>query len=94
MCLNGGEFNGKRLISEASVKQMTSRQTPAALKDSYGFGFSTGNGFGHGGAEATNMSADPKTGLITVWMVQHAGFPADGGKSQGVFQTAAKTLAK
>ncbi len=94
MLLNGGEFDGKRYISEASLKQMTSKQT-GALKDNYGFGFSTGGGnFGHGGAEATNMSVDPKSGLVYVWMVQHAGFPGEGGKSQDVFQKIAKTLAK
>ena len=63
---------------------MTSKQTGDAVKESYGLGWSTGGGvFGHGGAYATNMTIDPKRGLITVLMVQHAGFPEDGGKSQG-----------
>jgi CubicO group peptidase (beta-lactamase class C family) len=90
MVLNGGTFEGKRILSESAVKQMTSKQTGDEVKDGYGLGWSTGGGsFGHGGAMATNMTIDSKRGLITVFMVQHAGFPNDGGKSQGAFQKAA-----
>ncbi len=90
MVLNGGELNGKRYLSAAAVKQMTSRQTPATLTG-YGVGWSTGGTtFGHGGALATNMSIDTQSGLITVWLVQHAGYIGDGGKAQGVFHQAAK----
>jgi CubicO group peptidase (beta-lactamase class C family) len=72
---------------------MSTKQTGAALKDAYGLGWSTGGGtFGHGGAYATNMTIYPKQGLITVFMVQHAGFPGDGDKSHGVFQKAALEL--
>ena len=92
MVLNGGELDGKRYLSEAAVKQMTTKQTGDVVKDNYGLGWSTGGTFGHGGAYATNMTIDPKRGLITVWMVQHAGFPGNGGKSQGVFRKAAEEL--
>ena len=45
---------------------------------------------GHGGAYATNMWIDPERGLITVYMVQHAGYPGkDGGKVRGAFEKAA-----
>ena len=90
MVLNGGELNGKRYLSAAAVKQMTSRQTPAAIPTNYGVGWATGATFGHGGALATNMSIDPARGLITVWLVQHAGYIGDGGKAQGVFRQAAE----
>jgi CubicO group peptidase (beta-lactamase class C family) len=91
MMLNGGVFEGKRLLSEAAVAQMTSKQTGDAVKDGYGLGWSTGGGtFGHGGAYATNMTVDTRRGLITVFLVQHAGFPGDGGKSQAAFQKAAE----
>jgi CubicO group peptidase (beta-lactamase class C family) len=90
MVLNGGTFKGKRLLSEEAVRQMTSKQTGDALKDNYGLGWSTGATFGHGGAYSTGMTIDPKRGLITVWMVQHAGFPGEGGKSQGAFRKAAE----
>ena len=90
MILNGGELDGRRYLSEDAVKQMTTRQTPEALKESYGFGWSTGGGgFGHGGAYSTNMSIDPQHGLITIFMVQHAGFPLDGKESGGAFKKAA-----
>jgi CubicO group peptidase (beta-lactamase class C family) len=89
MILNGGTLDGKRYLSEEAVKQLTRKQT-GNLDAGYGIGWSTGGeNFGHGGAFATNMNIDAKRGLITVWMVQHAGFPNDGGKSQGAFRQAA-----
>ncbi|MBS0206616.1 MAG: beta-lactamase family protein [Planctomycetes bacterium] len=91
MLLNGGTLEGRRYLSEAAVKQMTSKQTGDALKDGYGFGFSTnGTTFGHGGAHATNMTVDPQSGLVTVWMIQHAGYAGNGGEAQGTFNKAAK----
>lgn len=90
MLLNGGQLDGRRYLSEAAVKQLTSRQTPPELKDSYGFGFGVGHDFfGHGGAYSTNSSADPERGLIFIWLVQHAGFPGEGGKAQEAFRRAA-----
>ena len=90
MLLNGGQLDGRRVLSAAAVKEMTRRQTPANLKTSYGLGLSIGEDwFGHGGAYSTNTSADTRRGLIFVWLVQHAGFPGKGGKSQGAFRAAA-----
>jgi len=90
MLLSGGRLDGKRYLSESAVKQLTSRQTPAGLPQSYGFGFSVGeNTFGHGGAYSTNTTADTQQGLILVWLVQHAGFPGKGGQAQGAFRKAA-----
>jgi CubicO group peptidase (beta-lactamase class C family) len=90
MVLNGGQWGGERYLSEAAVKEMTTRQTPPTLKENYGLGWATGgDGFGHGGAHATNMSIDPGRGLITVFMVQHTGSP-DVGKLNSAFQAAAR----
>lgn len=90
MVLHGGTWNGQRILSEASVKQMTTRQTPEGLKESYGFGWQTGGDTaGHGGAWATNMTIDPKLGLVTVYMVQHAGFPGNGKEAGAAFRKAA-----
>jgi CubicO group peptidase (beta-lactamase class C family) len=90
MILNGGVLDGRRYLSEAAVQEMTRRQTGATLKQSYGLGWATGGGtIGHGGAYATNMTIDSKRGLITIFLVQHAGFPGEGGKSQGAFRQAA-----
>jgi CubicO group peptidase (beta-lactamase class C family) len=91
MVLSGGEFGGKRLLSESAVRQMTQKQTGDSLKEGYGLGWSTGGGtFGHGGAYSTNMTIDPKRRLITIFMVQHSGFPGDGNKSHGAWKQAAE----
>ena len=91
MVLGRGRFDGKRYLSEGAVKQMTSKQTGDSVKEGYGLGWSTsGDSFGHGGAYATNMNIDSKRGLITVFMVQHAGFPGDGGKSHAAFRRVAE----
>jgi CubicO group peptidase (beta-lactamase class C family) len=58
---------------------------------SYGFGLSVGpDWFGHGGAHATNIEIRPAEGLVLIWMVQHGGFPGDGGNAQGVFKSWAR----
>jgi CubicO group peptidase (beta-lactamase class C family) len=91
MMLNGGTFDGKRILSEEAVGQMTTKQTADSVKDNYGLGWSTGGGsFSHGGALSTNMTIDTKNGLITVFLVQHAGFPGKGGDSAGAFRKAAE----
>ena len=93
MVLNGGTLDGKRLLSAAAVKEMTTRQTPPGMKESYGLGWEVGGtGFGHGGAFATNMTIDQKRGLVTVYLVQHAGFPGDGAAALGAFRKAAAKL--
>jgi len=113
MILNGGVHEGKRYLSEAVVRQMTSTQTGNLLnngqnENGYGFGWSTTRrahgerppavvgGCGHGGAYATDLWVDPQRGLITVFMVQHAGFPGpDGSKVRSAFNKAvADALAK
>ena len=91
MILNNGTYKGKRYLSEEAVKQMTGKQTGDALPDGYGLGWATGGGnFGHGGAYSTNMNIDTNRGLITIWMVQHAGFPTNGDQSGGAFRKAAE----
>ncbi len=87
MLLNKGKFDNQQILSEASVAALVQKQTPPNLKDNYGLGFSVSpTNFGHGGAYSTNSSADSKTGLILVWLVQHNGFPGEGGKSQEAFR--------
>ena len=90
LLLEDGVFEGKRLVSTESVREMTRRQTAAGMPQSYGLGLAVGDGwFGHGGAHSTNMSIDRRRGLVIVWMVQHAGFPGEGGKAQDAFREAA-----
>lgn len=93
MLLRNGEFGGKQILSPAAVKELSRRQTGESLKQSYGLGCTVNNGvYGHGGAMATGMSIDGNRGFITVWMVQHSGFPLDGGKAQSAFIQAASAL--
>ena len=108
MVLNGGKFGEKRLLSEASVREMTGTQTDDLLnkgkgEGGYGLGFSTtrkakadgpavAGPCGHGGAYATNLWINPDAKLVTVYMVQHAGFPGDGGKARGAFEKAATDM--
>lgn len=81
MMLHHGEFQGKRYLSESAVEQMTRKQTPDASTQGYGLGFRTnGTTFGHFGHYNTNLSIDTKRGLITVFMVQNAGWRNDEGK--------------
>jgi CubicO group peptidase (beta-lactamase class C family) len=87
MLLNRGRLNGRRYLSEAAFKELTTRQTPNSIKNSYGLGLAVGSDwFGHGGAHATNMEIRPAKGIVMIWMVQHGGFPGEGGKAQGVFK--------
>jgi CubicO group peptidase (beta-lactamase class C family) len=92
MLLNGGMHQGKRILSEAAVKQMTSRQTAPELAG-YGLGFSVnGTTFGHGGAFSTDMSIDSAKGLITVFMVQNAGWREEGKQAHGILTKAAREM--
>ncbi len=91
LLLNGGTHQGRRLLSEAAVRQMTSRQTPANVKESYGFGVQLdATGYGHGGAYSTHLHVDPTHGLVTIFMVQNAGWRSDDGKKiEPAFRAAA-----
>ncbi len=92
MILNDGTLDGKVYLAPESIQAMTRRQTAPELKDSYGLGWTVngdGTEIGHGGAFSTNLTINRKRGLIFVWMVQHAGFPKDGERSQSVFRQAA-----
>jgi CubicO group peptidase (beta-lactamase class C family) len=87
MLLNGGALNGRRYLSDAAFHELTKRQTPLTVNDSYGFGLAIGaDWFGHGGAYSTNMEIRFQKGLVFIWMVQHGGFPGEGAKAQEVFK--------
>ncbi len=109
MILNGGTLGGRRYVSQAAVRAMTSTQTGDLLnkgrgENGYGLGWSTDRKStgdsgpaipgrcGHGGAYATDMAIDPSRGLVTVFLVQAAGYPGDGAKAHGAFQNAALGL--
>ena len=95
MILHGGNFRGRRYISEASIREMTRKHTPDGLTD-YGLGWSnTPQGdFSHGGAYATHMNLS-KDGLIAIFLVQQAGsWPNDEGTSMtAILQEEGRRLA-
>jgi CubicO group peptidase (beta-lactamase class C family) len=85
MVMAGGALGGKRLLSEAAVREMTSTQIvrfPPSERG-YGLGFdttskNTGSGptgkgvFGHGGAWGTRILIDADSQLIKVMVTQTA----------------------
>jgi CubicO group peptidase (beta-lactamase class C family) len=105
MILNGGVYREKRYLSEMAIKEMTTVHTGDLLGkngDGYGLGWSVSNRprngtnlqntgtFGHGGAYSTHMRIDMQHQLITVYLVQHAGYPGDtGGTILPAFRKAA-----
>jgi CubicO group peptidase (beta-lactamase class C family) len=97
MVANGGELDGKRLLSEKAVKEMTTPVSAGGKPITYGLGWQCcteanakmsplGVGtFGHGGAFGTNGWVDPVRKVATVFLVQNVLVPA-GGKPKEVFQ--------
>ena len=95
MYLNGGVYNGKRYLSEASIALMTKKETADTVKNAYGFGWaiSADGSYDHGGSFSTSMKINPKLGLITIFLRQHAGPKVKGGEKAGpAFEAAAKKL--
>jgi len=89
MMANTGTFNGKHVLSENAVKTMTSDQTGEANAH-YGFGLGTdGKSFTHGGAYGTNSRYDRERRIVTVFLVQHAGWAGNGKTILPEFQKAA-----
>lgn len=87
MLLNKGQLDGRRYVSEAAVGELTKRQTPSSVKESYGLGLAANpDSFGHGGAHASNMDVRPGDDLVMIWMVQHGGYPGEGARAEGLFK--------
>ncbi len=83
MILDGGVYEGKRIVSTSAISEMTHPHSAGGKKLSYGLGwqcsppdkaaiagFST-RAFGHGGAFATHGWIDPERKLVAVFMVQN-----------------------
>lgn len=92
MMLQGGTFNGKRLLSKASVQSMTMLHT-AGTGNEFGLGWSlvkrpartldlsSDSVYGHGGAFGTYGWVDPARQLVGVLMVQNMGVRHDSGRA-------------
>ena len=67
---NDGELDGKRYLSHAAMEELRKEQT-GKTKVNYSLGYHLRNGmFGHDGAYGTDLSVNPKTGMVAVFMVQ------------------------
>jgi CubicO group peptidase (beta-lactamase class C family) len=85
--LNGGEFNGVRLLSRNSVQQMTTVHTGDLKTSQPGAGWGLGwfvmqpgtkllmppGTFGHGGRYGTFCFIDPQDGIIGIFMIHREG---------------------
>src|SRR5882724_10913209 len=70
MLANNGELDGKRYLSPAAMDELRKEQT-GATKVNYSLGYHLRNGmFGHDGAYGTDLSVNPQTGMIAIFMVQ------------------------
>jgi CubicO group peptidase (beta-lactamase class C family) len=73
MLVNDGEWEGKRYLSHAAMEELRKEQT-GATKVNYSLGYHLRNGmFGHDGAYGTDLSVNPVTGMVAVFMVQCTG---------------------
>lgn len=67
---NDGELDGKRYLTPAAMQELRKEQT-GATKVNYSLGYHLRNGmFGHDGAYGTDLSVNPATGLVAIFMVQ------------------------
>jgi CubicO group peptidase (beta-lactamase class C family) len=73
MLANDGELDGRRYLSHAAMEELRTEQT-GSTKVNYSLGYHLRNGmFGHDGAYGTDLSVDPKTGMVAIFMVQCSG---------------------
>jgi CubicO group peptidase (beta-lactamase class C family) len=67
---NDGELDGQRYLSHAAMDELRKEQT-GTTKVNYSLGYHLRNGmFGHDGAYGTDLSVNPKNGMIAIFMVQ------------------------
>ena len=70
---NDGELDGRRYLSHAAMDELRKEQT-GTTKVNYSLGYHLRNGmFGHDGAYGTDLSVNPQTGMIAIFMVQCSG---------------------
>ena len=87
MVLNGGELDGKRIISAKAVSEMIKPHSVSDKPIQYGLGWfnnatekkitphMSDQSFGHGGAFGTHGWIDPEKKMVTVFMVQNVLVP-------------------
>ena len=77
MIAGDGVFGGRRIVSEASLREICRRQTAPDIPHDYGLGSHVGT-VGHGGAWGTQMSVNLDSREGTLHLVQKTGkWPED-----------------
>lgn len=92
MILDGGQWEGKRILSQKAIAEMTRPQATINKDRRYGLGWFIypDGSYGHGGAYATDGLVDPNRDLVMVFMIQSVlGQPGDAKKE---FQTEASRI--
>ena len=96
MVLNGGDIDGKRIVSAKGVAEMTKPHTAGGRAIQYGLGWFNNatekkttphfsdKSFGHGGAFGTHGWMDPEKKMVVVFMVQNV-LVAKGGELRDKF---------
>jgi len=70
MLANDGELDGQRFLSHAAMEELRKEQT-GTTKVNYSLGYHLRNGmFGHDGAYGTDLSVNPATGMVAIFMIQ------------------------
>jgi CubicO group peptidase (beta-lactamase class C family) len=70
MLANDGELDGKRYLSHSAMEELKRPQT-GTTKVNYSLGYHLRNGmFGHDGAYGTDLSVNPTTGMVAIFMIQ------------------------
>lgn len=102
--LNGGTYDGRRIISEASIKEMTTAHSAGGKPLTYGLGWMCSHegkkmvpgysehAFGHGGAYATHGWVDPDHGIVAVFMVQNVMVKGSGDARKAFHDHVTKAL--
>ena len=93
MLANDGELDGKRYLSHAAMEELRKEQT-GTTKVNYSLGYHLRNGmFGHDGAYGTDLSVNPTTGMVAIFMVQCPG-PDQWAARDLFLKTAAEVFSK
>lgn len=98
MILAGGKApNGKVILTEESIRMLTTKQTPPAVKTSYGFGFfwnPRSGALSHGGAFNTGyeINVSNRTAHVFHWQAPGSGDPNVSQASSLFWQAKRKFL--
>lgn len=106
MVLEGGNWEGKRILSEVAIAEMTRPHDAEGVKPNYGLGWMvnrpeksivkdfSATSFGHGGAYATHGWVDPQRGIVAILMVQNVMVKGSGELRNAFHSAIASAIAE